>query len=316
MKRFLACSGGGDKGIIMVGMLLELYKSKGKEFVTWDEMAGISVGGILVAYISQTTPDTFEPMMTRLKDAFMENKIKVIKKWGWGGQFLNFVNAFMFHSSLYSNQNLVHTIHDWFDESKVYCPFSVGAYNKTLAEYETFSSSEHVGHMSKAILASASIPVVLPEVKIGSHMYQDGGMRHLIPVVEIKKWLHKMKDAGPKHIDILVCYPIHKFDAFIKMSAPMVRYDLVNESTRMVTDLMLEQLEMDLREIADICGVSFEEIHQTPCGRFEFGDTVVQILSPASGHFTSMLSMSKQQNKEYFDSGVEIAKEYTTSLKL
>ena len=56
MKRFLACSGGGDKGIIMVGMLLELYKSKGKEFVAWDEMAGISVGGILVAYISKPHP--------------------------------------------------------------------------------------------------------------------------------------------------------------------------------------------------------------------------------------------------------------------
>ena len=75
MKRFLACSGGGDKGIIMVGMLLQMLKIKGNDCVDWDELAGISVGGFLVAYISQTNKDTFEPMLIKLKEAFINNKI-------------------------------------------------------------------------------------------------------------------------------------------------------------------------------------------------------------------------------------------------
>jgi len=307
MKRFLACSGGGDKGIIMVGMLLQLYKIKGKDAVNWDEMAGISVGSFLVGYLSQTTVDTFEPMMLALKTAFIENKIQVIETWSWGGQFINFINAFFNHSSVYSNHRMMQTLHEWFHPDRVVRPFHVGAYNKTLATYETFSSTSDQD-MVRAMLASAAVPVILPEVKIGTSMYQDGGMRHLIPVEEIKEWL--VRTEGPKHVDVMVCYPIHKINLFMEMSAPILNYPLIDESTRMISDLMLEQLQADIREIATLCGVSYEEIHKTSCGKFTMGDTTIQILSPSSGHFTSMLSMTSEQNKELFASGASTAGEF------
>ena len=164
VKRFLACSGGGDKGIIMVGMLLQMLKIKGKDCVDWDELAGISVGGFLVAYISQTTKDTFEPMMLTLKDAFLQNKIQVIETWSWGGQFLNFINAFLYHTSLYSNHTIKKTVQKWFHPDNVIRPFHVGAFNKTLACYETFSSMDTSNDMVKALLASSAVPVILPEV--------------------------------------------------------------------------------------------------------------------------------------------------------
>lgn len=313
-KRFLACSGGGDKGIILVGMMMEMYKMKGKEFASWDEMAGISVGGFLVAYISQTTADTFEPMMLKLKKAFIENKIQVIETWAWGGQFINFISAVMLHSSLYSNNRMKQTVNEWFRPKKVVRPFHVGAFNKTRAAYETFSSSNESTDMVTALIASASVPVILPEVKIGNCMYQDGGMRHLIPVVEIKDWISRTD--GPKHVDIMVCYPIHKFDIFTKMSAPVFNYPLIDESTRMISDLMLEQLQLDIKEIASICEVSYEDIHSTSCGKFIIGDLTVQIMSPSTGHFTSMINMSTEQNTELFASGSDAAKEFMKKLKI
>lgn len=313
-KRFLACSGGGDKGIIMVGMLLQLYDIQGKDAVSWDEMAGISVGGFLVAYVSQTTPDTFKPMMKDMKQAFMKNEIKVVEPWGWGGQFVNLVNAFFNHSSLYSNHTIIQTIEKWFDPARSVRPFHVGAYNKTRIEYETFSSTDSRVNIKQAMLASASVPVVLPEVKIGDCMYQDGGMRHLIPVNEIKDWISRTD--GKKHIDILVCYPIHKFNVFTKMSAPVFSYPIINESTRMISDLMLEQLILDLKEISKMCGISYEEIHKYPCGKFEMGDTCIQILSPSDGHFTSMTNMSAEQNKELFTEGTDIVKDFVNKLKI
>jgi hypothetical protein len=56
--------------------------------------------------------------------------------------------------------------------------------------------------------------------------------------------------------------------------------------------------------------VSYEEIHKTSCGKFTMGDTTIQILSPSSGHFTSMLSMTSEQNKELFASGASTAGEF------
>ena len=314
MKRFLACSGGGDKGIIMVGMLLQMLKIKGKDCVDWDELAGISVGGFLVAYISQTTKDTFEPMMLTLKDAFLQNKIQVIETWSWGGQFLNFINAFLYHKSLYSNHTIKKTVQTWFHPDRVIRPFHVGAFNKTRACYETFSSTDTSNDMVKALLASSAVPVILPEVKIGNSMYQDGGMRHLIPVEEIKNWLSRTE--GERHVDILVCYPIHKFDIFTKMSAPVFNYPLIDESTRMVSDLMLEQLQMDMHEIAKMCGVSYEEVHKTSCGKFTMGDVTIQIMSPSNSHFTSMTNMTSEENKKLLASGESAAEAFIAKNQL
>ena len=50
------------------------------------------------------------------------------------------------------------------------------------------------------MIATSALPIVLPSVQIGDSMYEDGGMKHLIPVNEVKEWL---KLPGKKTIDVM-----------------------------------------------------------------------------------------------------------------
>ena len=302
MPRFLACSGGGDRGVIQLGMLLEIYRRCGKESVSWDEMAGISVGGFMCAFLSQLTPETFEKEIQRLIFCFMNDSMSVIQPWVWGGSVINLIDAVLYHSSMYSNEKLKKMIHDWYDPKKTLVPFRVGAYNKTLAQYESFSSSCH--DMYTALLASSAIPVLFPEIKIGEYMYQDGGMRHMIPVLEIKDWVERTK--GPKFVDILVCFPIHDVHMFTRMTVPTLRFSVVNEATQMVSDLMLEQLQNDLFELSKMVGVPVSHLTRDSSCQVTKGDLTVRILSPDRGEYHSLSQMSAEHNRQLFSQGKSI----------
>lgn len=306
MPRFLACSGGGDRGIIQLGMLTELYQDCGKEAIAYDEMAGISAGGFTCAFLSQLTPDTFQTEIQKLINSFLDGSITVIQPWTWGGAIINFINAVLYHSSIYDNSKIKEMMKIWYDPVKVKIPFSVGTYNKTLAQYESFSS--HCYDMNKICLASSAIPVIFPEVKIGRYMYQDGGMRHMIPVPEIKEWISRTK--GKKHIDVLVCFPIHNVHLFTQMTIPMFRFPIINEATQMVSDLMLEQLQMDLFELSKMVGRPVHHLTQNPCCEFTKGDLTIRILSPSSGHYHSITSMNAERNKRLLVQGESIVKRF------
>ena len=307
MKKFLACSGGGDRGTIILGMLEELYTLKGKNAVDWDEMAGISVGGFIAAYLSQTDKDSFCHMVANLKQSVFSGNFNVVSPWIWGGEVLNFLNSMLHHSSIYSNARMKDMLLTWYHPNKSHKPFHIGCYNKSLSRYETFSSTEN-HDMRQICLASAAVPVVFPEVPIGNHIYQDGGMRHIIPVNEIKSWLERTD--GPRHVDILVCFPIHKPELFTKMTVPIFHYPLVDEATRMVSDLMLEQLQNDLQVLATLCNVEKRELTRTPCGEFTNGEITIRILSPSEGHYSSMRDMSKEKNIMLYQSGTSVVKDY------
>ena len=302
MPRFLACSGGGDKGLMQIGMLLELYHECGKSSIAYDEMAGISAGAFTCACMSQVTPDTFEPTIQALISYFSSDTIKITKPWIGGGSIFNFIDACLYHTSLYSNTNMNRMLHKWYDPSKVKIPFSVGCFNKSLAQYESFSS--HCHDMYRICLASSAIPVILPEVQIGPYVYQDGGMRHIIPIPEIKEWIQRTK--GKKHIDVLVCFPIHNIHLFTKMTIPVFTFPIFNKAMEMVSNLMLEQLQNDLLELSNILQRPIHDITKEPCGEFMKGDLTIRILSPRDGQYHSITSMNKRRNKKLFTKGKSI----------
>lgn len=295
----------------MLGMLEELHRLKGKSSVQWDEMAGISVGAFMAAYLSQTTPDTFPIMVSLLKNNILDGDFDVLDPWMWGGQIINFMNAFWSHSSLYSNHKMKHLLDTYYHSSDSVTPFHVGVYNKTLANYETFSSTSASVDMKRACLASGAVPVMLPEVQIGEYKYQDGGMRHVIPVNEIKDWLNRT--SGKRHVDILVCFPINRVDLFTKMTVPVSNYPLLDEATRMVGDLMLEQLQNDIVEISKLLNIGPDTLKQQSCGVFTNNEITIRIISPSHGEYTSMTDMSKGKNVKLFESGKTIVSDFLKS---
>lgn len=313
-NHFLALSGGGDRGVVMLGILIEMFEQKGEKAVGWTEIAGISAGAFCGGYISQTTPQTFRAEAQKLKDYFVSGQFDVVEPWVWGGQVINFIAAFASHNSMFTNGKMVHMIDKWFDEKRMIRRFKVGTFNKTKSRYETFDSLDKTHDMKKAMLASASVPVFLPEVSIDEFNYQDGCMRHIIPVPEIDDWI--TRTSGKRQLDIVVCFPVNRSDIFLKMVTPVTFNPLINEATRVMADLMLEQLQNDLKYIARICDVPLCEITKKSCGKFVSGDLTVQILSPAEGKFTSFLDMNGEKNEKMFETGSTIVKNFLGNLQL
>ena len=313
MKSFLALSGGGDRGCVLVGILDELHEIKGKHEIRWDECAGISAGALTAAMISQTNTKTFNNMINILKNIFLQGGFHVVESWVYGGQVLNMLDALLWHESVFQNTPMKNLIEKYFKQENVQRPFSVGTYNKSLCRYESFDSKNN--NIKDAILASASVPVILPSVQINENTYEDGGIRHMFPIVEIEQWVNRTK--GPKHVDVCMCFPVNNYKLFMKMCVPETGYAIINSAVRTMSDIMLQTMENDLRRLASLVDTTYENITKSNCGEFTYNDLTIRILSPADGEYTSFIHMNPKSSMKLFESGARAVREYLTcKLKL
>lgn len=309
MKSFLALSGGGDRGCVLVGILDELHEMKGETEIRWDECAGISAGALTAGMVAQTTPETFSKMIRTLKDIFLTGGFHVVESWVYGGQIINMLDALMWHDSVFQNTAMANLIDREFKMENVTRPFTVGAYNKTLCRYESFASKDEKD-MKKAMLASAAVPVILPNVQIDSYHYEDGGMRHMFPIVEIEKWIKKTK--GNKHVDVVMCFPVNNYKLFMKMCVPTTGYPIINNAVRTMSDIMLQTMELDLTRLGKLVNKTYEEVTASNCSEFTLNDLTIRILSPADGEFTSFIHMNPKSSMKLFESGARAVREYLT----
>ena len=311
MKRFLAMSGGGDRGLVLVGMLQQLYQSEGAESAAWERIAGISAGALTGCIISQSNKHDIQEHLDKLENLFFDKKFHVVENWVWGGTVVNVIDAFFFHESIFSNKHMKELLKQMWKKENVQRPFTAGAYNRSLCRYETFDSSETDEEtMLKGILASASVPILLPTVEIDSYKYQDGGTRHTFPINEIKRWVKTTQ--GPKHVDVLVCFPINSPQTLLNMLIPPNSYPLIHRSIRNIGDVMLQQLQMDLTELGRLVNVSYEEIVSSNCVEFSHEDLTIRVLSPRTGEYSSFLHMNPETSRRIFATGIESVEEYIT----
>ena len=298
----LAMSAGGDRGAVLVGMLHGLYLSKGKERVDWHLIAGISAGAIVGGLISQTLPETFDQCMEHAKDLFELGGFHVVEPHTSLGFYINALDALWYHKSMYNNTPMVKLVEENFNESLCFTPLKVGAYNKDLCEYETFSDN-----LQEAIVASASVPIVFPAVKIGAHHYFDGGMRHIIPVKEIFEFI---KENERCTVDVMICYPINCYELFFKATTPEGFLPLIEESIRVMTDQMLSTLSNDLRRIADFLEIEYEELRQNPCNTFHKGGVTINIFSPDDATYTNFTNIKPEEMRNMYNGGKRIVMDF------
>ena len=298
----LALSAGGDRGAVLVGMLHGMYLSKGKERVDWNLIAGISAGAIVGSLISQTLPETFDKSMEHAKDLFELGGFHVVEPHTRLGFYVNAIDALWYHKSLYNNTPMVKLVEDNFNESMCFTPLKVGAYNKDLCEYETFSDN-----LQEAIVASASVPIVFPAMKIGTHHYYDGGMRHMIPVQEIFEFIEANEVCT---VDVLVCYPINCYELFFKAMTPEGFLPLIEESFRVMTDQMLSTLSNDLRRIADFLGIEYDELREKPCNSFQKDGVTINIFSPDDAVYTNFTNIKPEEMKNMYTGGKRVVMDF------
>lgn len=312
MRKFLACSGGGDRGIVLLGMINQLAKQKGIKSVKYDMMAGISCGSLVTCLMSMLDHKNFFQEMNNRVNIFCDPQFKVVDGWVYG-QVLNLIDALVFHESIYTSEPLKKLIEKHFDLKTMKTPFVVGAYNKTLSKYETLSPTH------ETVLASCSLPIILPHVTIEKispetnqlikHVYEDGAVKHMIPVVEIKSFINE-KPNEPVHIDVLVCFPINDTNMFFKMLVPDNGNNLMKASRRSLADVMLNVLQNDLQTIASFMDITVDEIMAKPCNSFKKDNVTLQIISPDYGWQSSFTHMNKENSMKLFHSGENTVKHF------
>lgn len=302
-NRLLALSAGGDRGAVLVGMLHGLYKSGGKNRVKWMEIAGISAGALVGSLVSQCTADTFDVKMERARDLFELGGFHVVKPHTSWGSVINAIDALCYYDSLYTNEPMKQLVADNFNKSLCFTPLKVGVYNRDTCEYETFTDN-----LETAILASAAVPVVFPPVTIGKHRYQDGGMRHIIPVSEIFEFIaaHPLGCS----IDVMICYPINCYELFFKATTPDGYLPLIEESIRVMTDQMLSTLTNDLKELARFLGISFDDIRTFPCKSFTKGNITINIFSPDDAVYTNFANIQVSEMKNMYNGGKRVVMDF------
>lgn len=300
----LALSAGGDRGAVLVGLLHGMYLVKGKMRTDWYQIAGISAGALVGALVSQTIPETFDKQMEKAKDLFEIGGFHVVSPHTRWGFVINAIDAMLYYDSLYENEPMRKLLEQNFNEGIMFTPMRVGAYNRDKCEYETFDSNHR-----EAILASTSVPIVYPPVKIGNYHYQDGGMRHIIPVPEIFEFIEEHPNCI---IDVMVCYPINCYELFFKATTPEGYYPLIEESFRLITHQMLHTLTNDLKDLARYLGIEYDEIRDKPCNTFKKNGVTINIFSPDDAAYTNFTDIKPEEMKCMYDGAKRVITEYLT----
>lgn len=307
MKRYLALSGGGDKGLLLMGMMYQLSRHN-IENVKYDEMSGISTGGLVAAITSSIDRNNFSSEMLKKKEIFMDPNFQVVEPWAWSS-VLNIIDAYFFHNSIYNNEPLKRLLNVHYDPKKSKIPFTVGAYNKTKSRYETLQPTHD------AVIATSALPVVLPSVSINGCVYEDGGMKHLIPVNEIKEWL---KLPGEKHIDVLCCFPINNSDKFKSMIIPHDAVGFTKTLRQSLADIMYTVMQNDLKVIAEAMNVSTDTFATSNVVEMKHRDSSLRLISPQNGWYSNFTHMTPMNSERLFREGINTIQNYlnVTTTKL
>lgn len=317
MPSLLACSGGGDRLSLMLGMLYHISLNNCNK-ADWGTVAGISAGALAAALISQTDVSSFKKDMENIKELVENNVINAATPWTRFGSLVNGVDALFYHKGLFSHKGLEDIVDKHFNLGAIKRNIFVGTYDETTSQYCSWDSRsvKDLQDLKRAVVASCSVPVIFEPYKIKDRLYLDGSMRHLIPVSEIKQWLSKTDENEARRVDILLCYPINDRKKFIELTHDIFRSPLVCSMTEAVSNIMLEQFENDLKELATMANVSVDQLRQRTTQTLVHNNVTFNIYSPFEGKHSSFTSPSVENNKKLFQQGISIAESFHNPDKL
>jgi NTE family protein len=178
--------GGGIRGAVQVGMIEALLGAG----IRPDLIAGTSIGAINGALLAHDpTPD----VVGALRHAWASSEADAVYGESLARQFARFLKT---RTHLASPEPLRRLLEAALGAGATFeglaVPLRVVAANIERAEERVFSS----GPLIPAILASASVPGLLPATRIGAEHFIDGGIVNSIPI-------QAATDAGAKTVFVL-----------------------------------------------------------------------------------------------------------------
>lgn len=227
MKTSLILSGGGSKGSFEVGVVQQLEEIG----VTFDHIAGVSVGALNGLLIAQGKTDELAKEWNGIKgpsDVFDNSFLALIGHW------MNFSP-----SSILKPGKLLRKMKSYADLHRCKSELRVGVTDLNTHEFVVVDQNN--SHLGDYVIASLSLPNLLPPVKIGNKAYMDGGVINDYPIKEAIKF-------GSDVIHLVLTKP---------MSLPCVKLATVKNSNKL--KIFMYAPQSDLGSILDF---NPKSIHQ------------------------------------------------------
>ncbi len=243
MPRALIVSGGGSKGAFAVGAVRYLIEEQSLSF---EILAGTSTGALIAALVAADGAAALPILEAEYTSAGPGTIVEERDP----------PASILVASSLYTARGLQSRIREWIteeryrrllDSGRTLLLATVQLESGRLVYWYTGSSEVHPadgesrrittrGTLMRALLASASIPVLMPPVVIDGRTYMDGGIREYAPI-------EAAADAGATEIHAVLLSP----EADAKPAA-VPPFDRILEIGKRSLDLLMEESgEMDLR---------------------------------------------------------------------
>lgn len=189
-NRALVMSGGGSKGAFEVGAVDYLVNDLGLEF---QVIAGVSTGSLNAVMLAQGSDLAgLREELKTLKGLWfgLRSHKDIYKK-----RFMSKVFVFLFKDSLYNSKPIAEKIRTYISPQRLQNSgkeLRIGAVVLETGDYHEIKQDD--GNIHDWTLASSSMPLMFPPVKIGQHNAVDGGVRNVTPLEAAFKAL---KGLGP-----------------------------------------------------------------------------------------------------------------------
>lgn len=173
--RALVLSGGGSRGAFQAGVLASLCA--GTEFKSgFEVISGVSVGAINGAMLATQSPRNIDQAAHNLLDLWRINLRSI-----WNYSFPPLLRMFFSHS-VSSNTCLRKLVERHVDVSRMRASgvaFRVSCVDLMSGKPVVFTEQDAV---LEAIIASASVPLLFPPVRLGNRLFTDGNVREMAPL--------------------------------------------------------------------------------------------------------------------------------------
>ncbi len=201
MKRALVLSGGGNKGAFETGVIYQLITERRLDF---DVFSGTSVGALNAAFLAQGSDweeqaANIEILKTKWlnisgnHDIYYFSPLNIVKLL-FGGALYQPFGLKRFIESLISPERLA--------QGKTLLIPTVSLDDGALYIADTRKPEDRL-QLNHFLLASASMPIYFPPVKIRGKYWVDGGLRDITP-------LNAVLGEFPTEIIVITTYPVNE----------------------------------------------------------------------------------------------------------
>lgn len=216
-------STGGIHLATMVGMLSELQNRIDEP----EAIGGISAGSMIAAVCATYGIDDGIAVMTQhMNDKLLKSRHK----------YFNTVLSVLFNESLLDSDNLLRVAENLLVGRTMLSDLYIGYTNKDTMEYvsKKFEKGKVYPDLHLHVVASMSIPLVLPPVQIGNDSFIDGGVYHSLPVEAIEGVVQQSIDKkDPLDLVILMAQP---FDYHLNKDSDKVKFfKILKQGLRFMT---------------------------------------------------------------------------------